>query len=273
MRQSFPPHRVHYGTKILRASVATIACVIVLQSPTAAHSQGFVITQNQFESWIFSTLQNQANARNVLKDRIELEIDRLDQIAPLTQAQKVKIRFAGKGDISRFFRDVDAAITEFKRRESEGEINQNEINEIYQLAMPLQQRLNKGLFGDKSLLQKVAKATMDQQQSLELEKRSKRKLNRRLDLVCAAYVGNLGRQVSMTKDQRDEFSKLLRESLDINLASATYLSYVVMIKASELPNEQLEEIFDETQLNAIRGSFAQFQGLKANLQQMGVLDE
>ncbi|EMI57880.1 signal peptide protein [Rhodopirellula sallentina SM41] len=245
----------------------------MLQLTAVAHSQGFVITQNQFESWIFSTLRNQANARTVLKDRIKLEIDRLDQVAPLTQTQKVKIRFAGKGDISRFFRDADAAIAEFKKREAAGEINQNAINEIYQLAMPLQQRLSKGLFRDNSLLQKVAKATMDQQQSLELEKRSKRKLNRRLDLVCAAYVGNLGRQVSMTKDQRDEFSKLLRENIDIGLASAAYLSYVVMIKASELPNEEFEKIFDETQLNAIRGSFAQVRGLKANLQQMGVLDE
>ncbi len=238
-----------------------------------ANGQGFQITQTQFESWIFSGMQNSIAARKALTERIEIEIDRVEQFTPLEESQKKNIRFAGKGDISRFFMDVDEAIEKFKQKEAQGEIGQDQINELYQLAMPLQQRLNKGLFGADSLLKKVARATVNDQQAAELKKRQRNQEKRKLELAYAAYVGNLNRHVPMTTKQRDAFLGLLRNDVKISSPSGQYLTYVIMIKLSELPAEKIEAIFDDAQINAIRSMFPQAKMIKASLKQMGAWDE
>ncbi|MCM2371951.1 hypothetical protein [Aporhodopirellula aestuarii] len=218
-------------------------------------------------------MQNAENARRVLNDRIEMEIDLLDQVTPLKEPQKEMIRLAGKGDIARFLNEVDRAVQEFKIREANGANGQQAVNELYQLAMPLQQRLNKGLFNKDSLLRKVARTAIDEHQAVELRKREAEQAKRKVELAYATFVANLGRQVPMTMQQRDALMDLLRDKAKINNTSGPYVAYVVMVKLSEMPEAQIKAIFDEPQSKAIQSTFAQAAAIKQSLTQMGAWDE
>jgi hypothetical protein len=249
-----------------------VICLLVVLGARSAKSQDFQIDMNQFDSWIFSNMQSAENARRLLGDRIEMEIDRITFSTPLRDDQIRKIRFAGKGDIKRFFDDVEIARDEFRTMQAKGDINQNNINDIYQLAMPLQQRISKGLFGKTSLLKKVAQATVDAQQAAEMRARDERLRDLKSKAAMMAFLANLGRQVPMTHAQREKILELMLKNVKISDPANRYVSYLIMFEVSELPRAELNEIFDEAQMVAIEKNCKQGVAMKATLKQMGLLE-
>ncbi len=249
-----------------------VFCLLVVLGSRSAKSQDIQIDINQFDSWIFSNMQSAENARRLLGDRIEMEIDRITFSTPLREDQILKIRFAGKGDIKRFFDDVEDARDEFRKVQAKGEIDQNNINDIYQLAMPLQQRISQGLFGKTSLLKKVAQATVDDQQASEIRARDERLRELKSRAAMMAFLANLGRQVPMTHAQREKFLELMLKNIKISDPANRYVSYLVMFEVSELPRAKLTEIFDTAQMVAINKNRQQGVAMKATLKQMGLIE-
>ena len=238
--------------------------------PKIAWSQ-FNITVEQFDQWVFSNTGNEQGARAAMKSRVETEIMKLEsQLLPLSDTQKDKIRLAGSGDIKRFFDDYAEAREKFLAM---GEIGQEKINEAYQLASPLMQRLNQGLFGDDSLLQKVAYSTLTPVQTELVEERRKIVRQRQTDRVFRVFIAQLENTIPITGEQRVKLSELLRNRIKLKKPGSQHSDAVIYLKLSELPEKVFEPIFDEQQITALNALFRHGRGMRAFLIRQGAIDE
>ena len=95
-------HRCHSTDRSIALSTLLIVVAWATQSATAVFGQvGF--TDEQFEQWVFQQYGNALTARARLKESLELYTEDVDRACGLSDAQKQKLRLAGRGDIERFF--------------------------------------------------------------------------------------------------------------------------------------------------------------------------
>ena len=247
-----------------------VLSVGLFRHPRSVNAQENVITIEQFDSWIFGQMRDESNARVSLKSRIELEIERFERITSLTDPQKAKIRLAGTGDMKRFFDQVRRARQKFVEM---GAVPQNKINDAYQLASPLSQRLSAGLFKEGSLLKKVSMSVHDSEQADKIRQYEQQRLERKKKLTVNLYLAQLGRSVPLTTDQRQRLVKLLCESVETKNCQAHYYLMLVSYRLSEVPKTKLHEFLDDNQIKAIEARLRQAANMKAMLVQQGVIDE
>jgi hypothetical protein len=235
-----------------------------------AGAQGNVIGIDQFNGWIFNRMQNEQNARDTFHSRIDLEIQQLELVAALTEDEKAKIRLAGKGDVKRFFDNVHEARRKFLAL---GDVNQNQMNEAYQLASPLAQRINRGLFDDNSLLKKVAATAPGPERAERIRKRNQRRRQFQTEANIKSYIAMLGRSVPLTSDQRDQLVDLVSSKVDLAQFDAPYVTYLISYRLSQLPDGDLQTIFDQNQWQAFENTLVQAKAMKAVLKQQGLIDD
>lgn len=246
-------------------------CLIV--TGKTASAQNFEIDIIQFDSWIFSGMENATSARQKLTSQAQMEIDRLDLTTPLLESQIQKLQFAAKGDIKHFFDDVDVARRQFHAMAAAGEVGQANINEVYQLASTLAQRLNQGIFDNDSLLKKVSRGCVDAEQAIQLQKREQRQQKLESDAAIVIFLADLGRRVPMTNAQRESIVEWATENITLRDPKHRYANFALMYEISELPQAKLKSIFDDAQYTAIQNNFQTGIGMKATLKQMGLLDD
>jgi hypothetical protein len=237
-----------------------------------AEGQENVITLRQFDAWIFHRMGDPSSVRASLRAGIDREIRRLERVVSLTESQKAKIRLAGMGDIKRFFDQVQRARQEFVEL---GEVTQNDINEAFQLARPLSQRISSGFYGDGSLLKKVSLTIQDPEQSEAVRESRRRSLEKKRGIVIRSHLAQLGRTVPMLANQRQRLIELLSESVEIKNCPPQYYPMLISYRLSEVPKDALREFLDDNQIRAIEASFPFPRGVnvKAVLIQQGVIDE
>jgi len=253
---------------VIKHVIRLIVCVVWL-TPYAS-AQPMQIGIEQFERWIFQN-SNAQQARVVLEQKIEMEITRIEQATVLEESQKERIRLAGKGDIKRFYDRVDTVCKQFQ--ELEKNLNRNNINEVFQLTQPLQQELNRGLFGRTSLFHKVVASAVNNEQSETMKTEAKRRQRLKMENVAKIFVAQLGRQMPMTAKQRNEVLSIALANLGSFDADERSSLYLVPYRLSELPKETFESIFDETQLKAFNKTLEQGKAMKGFLKQQGLLDD
>jgi hypothetical protein len=246
-----------------------VLLVCVLPSPVSA--QNATIGIEQFDSWIFQGTANRDQAKSSLESRIDLEITRITQTVTLTEEQKERMKLAGHGDIKRFYDRVEKARRQFLSMGEQWE--QNRINEAYQLAVPLQQELRKGLFGKDSLLQKVVVTTIDNDQAERMRQENERRLQLRKENAVKVFMVNLGRQMPMTSTQRTKLTELLIENMKSIGVDDIYSNYLVSYRLSKIPRDSYQALFDETQLKVIDQSTQTGQALKAMLKQQELIND
>ncbi|KAA5540413.1 hypothetical protein FYK55_20580 [Roseiconus nitratireducens] len=253
-----------------RRSLLTIAwCVVWMAIP--AQAQNLQIGMDQFDRWIFQGLNGNQKPEDMLESRMYMEIERLELSTSLTEQQRAKMRLAGQGDIKRFMDDVQQARRDFL--DLADNLNQNNLNEAYQLALPLQKRLNQGLFSDESLLKKVARGTINKAQADELRKREAQLNARRTQIAIANFVAMMGRQLALTAAQRQQLQDLLDGTIELKDPSSPYAMYAVMYRLTEMPAERYEKLLDAPQLKAFETVLQQGKNMRATLVRQGVLED
>ena len=250
-----------------------IACLLLLTClTTPATAMQFNIGIDQFDRWIFNRMQTEVATRAGLRSRIELELERIERSAELSESQKDKIRLAGQGDIKRFFDDVAEARQAFLALSANGEIDQAKINEAYQLASPLAQRLNRGLFDDDSLLRKVAAGTVDERQSRKIRARAEQVKKYRAETAMMTHLAMVNRMIPMTQKQREALANLVRTKVKVGKANSIFVTQLITYRLGQ-HKDALKEILDEAQMKAFEAMFAQARMFKQNLKAQGLLDD
>ena len=93
--------------------LAWLAALVALASARAQGVQP-VWTDEMFDQWVFQQSRNVAEARRRLDCMLALRIEEVDRAAQLTDAQKQKLRLAGKGDMKRFFARYETVKKKFQ---------------------------------------------------------------------------------------------------------------------------------------------------------------
>lgn len=230
------------------------------------------ISMEQFDMWIFQGMPDRGKGgREALESRVDLETLRISQTITLDEAQTNHLKLAGRGDVKRFFDRVEKARRQFLTMQDR--LERNNLNEAHQLAVPLQQELMVGLFGPKSLLQKTIASTLNEQQLEAWEQEQARTERLRTERAVKLFIAQMQRQVPMTTAQRTTLSGLLLANVKSIRTNDQYTQYLMQYHLSEVPREELENLFDPNQMKAIDRSTQQGRAMVNMLKQRGLLDE
>ena len=243
-------------------------------NPCLAQNQ---IDLAQFDSWIFQRHgRDEARCRSGLKKEIELQFVRIEQSTPLTESQKDALRLAGQGDIKRFFDRVNDARETFLKMEQKND-NQN-INEAYQLASPLQQELMQGLFGDGSLVEKVTRYVMTEDQATELKEREIEQFRALMEVRGKVFLATLGRGMALTAKQQRELHELFRkktqqiQKLPSGKSQVSLQNHLFAIWLVETPDGEIVSIFDPAQRQSIEKLGERAKAIRPMLKQQGLIE-
>jgi hypothetical protein len=225
----------------------------------------FVLTDEQFQQWVFN-----GNRQTIDEDsELSLSVDAVDRTCHLNDAQKEKLRLAASGDFARFKLQID----ELRKQYVGKSYDQNDIGDIYGKIQPLTARYQAGLLGESSLFAKVLHRTLTPEQRKEFEAGQRERLKARHAAKVRLFVAIFEQSCPLKATQRDSLVELLLKETRPAKRSSEYDWYVVIIQAGKIPDEKLKSILDARQMEILKKSTRQAQGMELQLKRSGVLPD
>ncbi len=225
--------------------------------------------ENQFESWVFQNFPTAQAARAKLDQMLVLNTEDVDRGCTLTDSQKKKLQLAGRGDIKKFFEEVEVVRKKFLLIRKD----QNRINEIWQDIQPLQMTFMGGLHGDKSLFHKTLVNLLNAEQRKNYEafssERQKFQFRAKVELVVAILESSL----PLRDEQRQKLIKLIVEETKPPRSYGQMDYYIVMWNVSKLPEAKLKPLFDNVEWKTLNQQFVQVRGMEQWFKQSGATQD
>lgn len=231
-----------------------------------ANAQQWVIPPEQFEGWVFQNARTAEGQRAEFQSKLKLALESIDKACDLSEAQREKLRLAGELQIERFFDQYE----QVHRNYMEQKPGPNEFNAIYQEIQPIQQKAQSGLFDGDSLLRKVTRQVLDDEQRAEHERQEKERRAFRYRGMVESFVMQIDESAPMTDQQRrDLIALVLKETRPPNVFGQQD-QYYMMSQLHSLPQEKLQAVVRGAQ-GALLIKIAQMgRGYESHLKSMGV---
>jgi hypothetical protein len=227
--------------------------------------QRFMMSDENFDQWVFGGMGNAGAARNRLAMLLTLQIADIEGACSLRPAQKKTLELAGRGDVKRFFESVEEKRRKFQLVKND----QNKFGVFYQELQPLQMKFNSGLFGDGSLYHKTIRSTLDPAQAMAYEKTQKDRARFQYQAKIERVISQLDATIGFRVDQRRKLVTLLVEETPAPRKFGQYDYYVVLYNAASLPVEKIKPIFDDAQWRVLTKHFAQARSMEPFLKANG----
>jgi hypothetical protein len=224
-------------------------------------------TDENFDQWVFNRgggqIQNAASAREELNRSLLLNIQDIDRVCKLTEAQKKKLQLAGRGDIKRFYDHYEVVkqkLHRLKPRQQDDNDWQEHWNELWQDINPLQTKIQTGLFHEDSLLHKSLRHTLtaEQQPRYQVQAEERRRFHHRASIELA--VNSFEQSMPLRDAQRQELIALLLKELKPLRKSTQIEVHIVTVQMSLLPEDKLKPIFDRIQWKMVRAHLDNYKG-------------
>lgn len=235
----------------------------------AAVENNFEIHESNFDQWVFGSGRTTAQGKQRIETLLTLNIEDVDRTCHLTEIQKKKLMLAGRGDIKRYFDEVEAVRREFMvvRRDQE------KFNQIWQKIQPLQTKLQSGIYTDDSFFLKTVHTTLTSEQATVYEAAQLERRKSRYFARIDHFVAMLENSLPLKDEQRQRLIKLLQEETRVPRKVGTYDFYVVQYQLANIPEAKLKPIFDKQQWQAIQQQIAQGRGMEQFLRTNKILPE
>jgi hypothetical protein len=272
---------LHPPGRLLRA-LTVLAVVLTGQAARAQQDDGdlgdeveavvmpapAVMFQDQnFDQWIFGGGKNAAGGRSKFDAMLSLRLEEVNRLCGLTDAQRKKLGLAGRGDIKRFFDQVEEKRRAFRLVRND----QNKVNQVIQEIQPLRLTFMSGLFGDGSIFVKTLKKTLDDAQAGRYDRAVRDKARERNRARVELAVASIDDALGLTSAQRTRLVALLLEHTLPSAKPGPYDMQVLMIQASRLPEATLRSIFGEDQWKSLKAYMDQTRRMEPFLRQNGYL--
>ncbi|MDA1055248.1 MAG: hypothetical protein O3C40_32915 [Planctomycetota bacterium] len=228
--------------------------------------QGFEMSESNFDQWIFG-VPTSDHGRKRVESLLTLNVEAINHVCGLTEDQVAKLELAGQGDIKRFYDDVAVLHDKFMKVRR----NRNAVNNFYQELLPLQARVNAGLFKEASFFRKVLNRTLNDEQSSAYEAAEWERGQFRYHAKLALVVSMIERTMPLRAEQRERFIQVLKEETQPPKAFGQYDYYVVLYQLGTVPDLKLKPIFDEAQWKVFQQHAAQGQAMGVWLKQQKLL--
>jgi hypothetical protein len=121
-----------------------------------------VVDPENFDRWVFDDEQSEADRFRHLDDILQSKVDTAAKAHKLTDAQRAKLRLAGRGDIKRFLDQVEERRQDFEKERH----NFRTGFAALQRLNPLAQIYREGAFGDGSLFAKTLSRINNEQKAV-----------------------------------------------------------------------------------------------------------
>jgi hypothetical protein len=233
-------------------------------APEALGQNDFVINEQMFNQWLFSANQGHFDPDSELT----LHVEAVNRICGLNEPQKEKLRLAGRGDYSRFGRQVDDLRAKYVGKT----FNQNELGTIYQKIQPLGLVYQTGLLGKDSLFSKVLANTLTKEQSTKLDEIESARRQSRYVAKVKLFVVMLEGTCPLTDKQRMALVDLIVAETEPPKRYGQFDSYVVLYQANKIADEKFEQMLDDAQLRQLRVTLRQGAGMEQFLRQQKILE-
>jgi hypothetical protein len=233
-------------------------------------AQRNIWTDEQFEQWVFSQDGNAGNARRRFENQLALQIEEINQVCHLSDAQMQKMRLMGHGDLKRVFDVFDTAKHHFNAVENDT----NRLQDVMQDIRPVQLSVQNGLFNEDSLLAKSLHhvLTADQAAKYDVVAKDRRAYWHRARVELA--VGMLEQGLPLRDAQRRGLIDLLvKETKPSRGTNGVYDFYLVMYHIGRLPEDKIKPLFSAAEWKILDRQLAQYKGIVPNLRANGMLDE
>jgi len=202
---------------------------------------------SHFERRAFPPYGNIGEARKQLAAELASQVQAIDQVCKLTEAQKQKLLLAGAGDIKRFFDRFDSAKQRLQSVEDPAQAPQW----IEEAATVWRMRLQSGLFHGDSLFHKVLPNTLTSDQFARYDLIARERRAARHQVVIEVVWNRLQAALGLREARRREFTALLANETKLPPAAQSDLLCVdcILVQLSRLPAAKLRPLFDEAQWN------------------------
>lgn len=225
--------------------------------------------ENQFDSWVFQNFPTAQAARAKLDQILVLHTEDVDRGCALTELQKRKLHLAGRGDIKKFFEEVDVVRKKFLLIRKD----QNKINEIWQDISPLQMKFMSGLHGRESLFQKTLINMLNAEQRKTYEAFSSERRTFQFRAKVELVVAILENSLPLRDEQRQKLITLVVNETKPPRFNGQMDYYLVMWNISKLPEAKLKPLFDNAEWKTLNQQFTQVRGMEQWFKQNGALKE
>jgi hypothetical protein len=232
-----------------------------------ADGQKFQMDEASFDANVFQPSGNAKQARKQIETKLKLQLDELNRVCGLNDAQTHKLKLAGSSDIKRFFDEV----SEVRKKVTLGMLNQNQWNQIWQDIQPIRTRQTKGLFGETSFYSKAVRKTLtdDQMARYDIVVNERRRFRYRASIEVA--MTNLESAAPLRHSQHEAIVKLLLDETQPPPTFGEYDNYLIMHQLAKLSETRLKPLLDEPQWKQMEAQFNQARGMEQFLIQNGLL--
>src|SRR5271157_2788461 len=227
----------------------------------------FMLTDDQFDQWVFGGPRNSRAGRNKLDSLLALQVDDVARMCTLSEAQKKKLLLAGRGDIKRFFDKVEEKRKKFEKVKQD----RTKIGEIYQELVPLQTALNSGLFGDGSIYAKTIRRVLSEEEDARYQKVIQDKKRFRYKAKVELVVAQLDQSVGFRDEQRRKLVELILSETQPPTRFGQYDYYLVMYQAGQIAEAKLKPLFEDRQWALLNRQLNQMRGMEQFLRAQGLL--
>ena len=224
------------------AGLPLAAWLAILLLPARGWSQN----DQWFDSWVFQGRQ-QADYRQKLESQLEAQLAILNRDLELSDQQLEKIRTAGRGDICRFFRKVDTV----RKKTAQMNSNQENIQELWEIIMPIQQTAQRGLLTHESLFRKVLVATLSDEQRRREQENEKANRDHLYAVLTRQTIAEMEQSVPLVSHQRQKLLDLLLAQEAVPLDSPGSEAIVGLQRLCKVPERELANILDPDQLRLV----------------------
>jgi hypothetical protein len=241
--------------------------IVPAKQEVAVEDQMFQMDEANFDANVFQPSGNADQARIQMETKLKLQLNELNRVCELSDAQSHKLKLAATVDIKRFF----GAVAVIRKKVKAGKINQQEWQEIWQEIQPLRTRQQAGLFGDSSFFAKSIRKTLNPEQLVKYEVLVNERRRFRYRASISVAIVNLQNTVPMRRAQQQAIIKMLLEETQPPPVFGQYDQYLVMYQMARLPEEKFKPLFDEEQWKQLQVQFNQYRGMDQFLIQNGLI--
>ncbi len=227
----------------------------------------FMMTDDQFDQWVFGGPRNSRAGRNKLDSLLTLQVDDVARMCTLSEAQKKKLLLAGRGDIKRFFDQVEEKRKKFGKVKND----KTKFNEIYQELVPLQAALNSGLFGAGSIYSKTIRRVLSEEEDARYQRVIQDKNRFRYRAKIELVVAQLDQSVGLRDEQRRKLVELIMSETQLPTRFGQYDYYLVMYQAGQVAEAKLKPLFEDRQWALLNRQLNQMRGMEQFLRNQGLL--
>lgn len=242
---------------------------VIAPPPKNKNQQGqqvFVANQN-INAWLFQRHGNEAQAREFLKQQLNLAIDTIDRDVELTDEQREKLRLAGAGDVSLFFAEVEKIRDEF---DGNAMNDPNQFNNVWQRIQPLQQRMRSSLYGPNSIFARVSDGMLEEAQRSRLSEVEQKRLRFHFETHLKNTISQAHRTRPFRTTQRQRIMKLLQDVEMPNRGTRQMTQQYALYSLSKVRSE-LSEIVSKEQMKALNPLLRRGERMERTLRNEGYI--